>query len=182
MRHARYAHKVCAGVLAALMAVPFAGCAQHSAQEPTSSSTVTVDSETAHEEALWDAVRTEFTPEALRAYVEYTQGDKAGKFLGSALVEGRETFPIAKAGGTADSMYAITYYCDPKHDAPFSIGMQKGEHYHQMMYVEGCPAKGDTGTISGPEKQFPDATGVTIDAEDGRVIAVAYEIKENQEN
>lgn len=182
MRHARYAHKVCASVLAALMVVPFAGCAQHSAQEPPSSSTVTVDSETAHEEALWNTVRTEFTPEALRAYVEYTQGDKVGRFLGSALVEGRGTFPIAKVGAADDSMSAITYYCDPEHDAPFSIGMQKGAQYHRMMYVEGCPTTGDTGTIAGPEKQFPDATGVTIDAGDGRVIAVAYEIKENQEN
>ncbi len=178
MRHAQYAYKVCASVLAALMVVPSAGCAQHSAQEP-SSSTVTVDSETVHEEALWDAVRTEFTPEALRAYVEYMQGDKVGKFLGSSLVEGRKTFPIAKADGTADSMYAITYYCDSKHDAPFSIGMQKGEQYHQMMYVEGCPATGDTGTVAGPEKQFPDATGVTVDAGGGRVIAAAYEVKED---
>lgn len=181
MRHARYANKVCASVLAALMAISFAGCTRHSAQE-SPSSTVTADSETAHEEALWNAVRTEFTPEALRAYVEYTQGDKVGRFLGSALVEGRETFPIAKAGDTADSMYAITYYCDPKHDTPFSIGMQKGERYHQMMYMEGCPTTGDIGTVAGPEKQLPDATGVTIDAGGGRVIAVAYEVKEDQEN
>lgn len=181
MRHVRYANKACASVLAALMVVPFAGCAQHSAREPQPSM-VTVDGGAAHEEALWNTVRTEFTPEALRAYVEYTQGDKAGRFLGSALVEGRETFPIAKVGAADDSMYAITYYCDPKHDAPFSIGMQKGAQYHQMMYVEGCPTTGDTGTVSGPEKQLPDATGVTIDASGGRVIAVAYEAKEIQEN
>lgn len=178
MCHARYAYKVCAGVLAALMAMPFAGCAQHSAQEPPSS-TVTAENNTAHEEVLWNAVRTAFTPEALRSYVEYTQGDKVGRFLGSALVEGRETFPIAKVSGTPDFMYAITYYCDPKHDAPFSIGMQKGEQYHQMMYVEGCPATGDTGTVAGPEKLFPDATGVTIGAGGGRVIAAAYEVKED---
>lgn len=128
-----------------------------------------------------NSVRTEFTPKALRAYVEYVYGDKAGRFLGAAMVEGRKTFPIAKVDGAPDTAYAITYYCDPAYDVPFDIGMQQGERYRQMVHVEGCSKPGDSGTVSMAVKRLPEATGVTIDAGHGRVLAVVYEINDDQE-
>ena len=120
----RYANRICVGVLAVLVAMSFAGCAQRSTDSPASTTSVGVDTQ---EGSLMNSVRTEFTPKALRAYVECVYGDEAGRFLGSAVVEGRKTVPIAEVDGAPATAYAITYYCDPAHDMPFDIGMQQGE-------------------------------------------------------
>lgn len=135
----RYANRICVGVLAVLVAMSFAGCAQRSTDSPASTTSVGVDTQ---EGSLMNSVRTEFTPKALRAYVEYVYGDKAGRFLGSAVVEGRKAVPIAEVDGAPATAYAITYYCDPAHDVPFDIGMQQGRRYRQMVHVEGCPKLG----------------------------------------
>lgn len=103
----RYANRICVGVLAVLVAMSFAGCAQRSTDSPASTTSVGVDTQ---EGSLMNSVRTEFTPKALRAYVEYVYGDKAGRFLGSAVVEGRKTVPIAEVDGapaTASPIIAI---------------------------------------------------------------------------
>lgn len=175
----RYANRICVGVLAVLVAMSFAGCAQRSTDSPASTTSVGVDTQ---EGSLMNSVRTEFTPKALRAYVEYVYGDKAGRFLGSAVVEGRKTVPIAEVDGAPATAYAITYYCDPAHDVPFDIGMQQGRRYRQMVHVEGCPKLGDSGTVSMAESQLSGATGVTVDAGRGRVLVVVYKIKDDQEN